>query len=48
MYKMDNNISTEPSNVYKKKKYAALIFLSLEPQTPTIKYIGINTLSKNI
>jgi len=43
-----NSINIEPKRVYKKKKYAALIFLSREPQTPIIKNIGIKTLSKKI
>ena len=46
MYKIDNNINTEPSNVYKKKKYPARIFLSRDPQIPIIKNIGIRILSK--
>jgi hypothetical protein len=46
MYKIANNINTEPNNVYIKKKYEALIFRSLEPHKPIIKYIGIKTASK--
>jgi len=48
MYKIDSNIKTEPSSVYKKKKYAARILRSLDPHIPIIKNIGINTLSKNM
>jgi len=42
------SITKEPSKVYKKKKKAALIFRSLEPQIPMIKNIGIKILSKKI
>ena len=38
----------DPSKVYKNKKNEALIFLSLEPQTPIKKNIGIKILSKKI
>ena len=44
MYIIASNNSTEPNNVYKKKKYAARIFLSRDPQTPIIRNIGIKRL----
>jgi len=46
--KIATNISIELTKVYKNKKYEALIFLSLDPKIPTIKYMGIKTASNNI
>ena len=44
---MEKNKKIEPNKVYKKKKNDAFIFLSLEPQIPIKKNIGIKILSKN-
>jgi hypothetical protein len=41
-------MSKEPTNVYKKNIYAALIFLSRKPQIPTTRNIGINKISNII
>jgi len=45
---MVKNKKTDPNNVYKKNKKAALTLRSREPQIPIIKNIGINILSKKI
>jgi hypothetical protein len=44
-YKIPNNILTDPTKVYLKKKYAARIFRDRDPHTPILLYIGINTAS---
>ena len=43
-----NKRKAEPMAVYIRKKYIALIFLNVEPQTPIIKIIGISIISKKI
>lgn len=45
---IEKNKKIEPNNVYKKNKKVALTRLSLEPQIPIIKNIGIKMLSKNM
>jgi hypothetical protein len=44
--KMEKNKNIDPNRVYKNNKKLALIRLSLEPQIPNIKKIGIKILSK--
>lgn len=44
----EKNKNIEPNSVYKKNKNPALTRLSLEPQIPIIKNIGISKLSKKI